>query len=68
MSRLGRRRVLDNLCAVSQDMNRRILTCERRERESVKVSYEDLVMWSDIVADAIEVVNDRGDNHGIGRG
>lgn len=56
--------MLDNLCTVSQDMSRRILTCEKRERESVKVSYEDLVMWSDIVGDAIEVINDKGGSHG----
>ena len=49
---------------VSQDMSRRILTCEKRELESVKVSYEDLVMWSDIVGDAIEVINDKGGSHG----
>jgi hypothetical protein len=35
MSRLGKRHVLENLCMVSQDMSRRILTCEKRERESV---------------------------------
>lgn len=63
MSRLGKRRILDNLCMVSQDMSRRILTCERRDRESVKVSYEDLVMWSDIVCDAIDVINDKGVDH-----
>lgn len=63
MSRLGKRHVLDNLCMVSQDMSRRILTCERRDRESVKVSYEDLLTWSDIVADAIEVINDKGASH-----
>lgn len=64
MSRLRKRHVLDNLCMVSQDMSRQILTCEKRERESVKVSYEDLVMWSDIVGDAIEVINDKGGSHG----
>lgn len=37
--------------------------CERRNGESVKVSYEDLVAWSDIVCDAIEVINDKGGNH-----
>jgi hypothetical protein len=63
MSRLGKRHVLENLCMVSQDMSRRILTCEKRERESVKVSYEDLVIWSDIVGDAIEVINDKGGSH-----
>lgn len=63
MSRLGKRHILDNLCMVSQDMSRRILVCERRDRESVRVSYEDLVMWSDIVCDAIEVINDKGGNH-----
>jgi hypothetical protein len=63
MSRLGKRHVLDNLCMVSQDMSRRILMCERRNGESVKVSYEDLVAWSDIVCDAIEVINDKGGNH-----
>lgn len=61
MSRLGKRHVLENLCMVSQDMSRRILTCEKRE--SVKASYEDLVMWSDIVGDAIEVINDKGGSH-----
>ena len=61
MSRLGKRHALENLCMVSQDMSRRILTCEKRER--VKVSYEDLVMWSDIVGDAIEVINDKGGSH-----
>ena len=62
MSRLGKRHVLDNLCMVSQDMSRRILLCEKRDR--VKVSYEDLVMWSDIVCDAIEVIHDKGGSHG----
>lgn len=56
--------MLDNLCMVSQDMSRRILTCEKRDCESVKVSYEDLIMWSDIVGDAIEVINDKGGSHG----
>lgn len=60
MSRLGRLHVLDNLCAVSQDMSRRILTCERRGRSNVMVSCEDMVMWSDIVSDAIEVINEKG--------
>lgn len=63
MSRLGKRHVLDNLCMISQDMSRRILMCERRGGESVKVSYEDLVTWSDIVCDAIEVINAKGGNH-----
>lgn len=61
MSRYGKYHVLDNLCTVSQDMSRRILTCERRGRNNVMVSYEDMVMWSDIVSDAIEVINERGE-------
>lgn len=61
MSRYGKFHVLDNLCMVSQDMNRRILTCERRGRSNVMVSYEDMVMWSDIVSDAIEVINEKGE-------
>lgn len=60
MSRYGKLHVLDNLCTVSQDMSRRILTCERRGRSNVMVSYEDMVMWSDIVSDAIEVINEKG--------
>ena len=60
MSRYGKFHVLDNLCTVSQDMSRRILTCERRGRSNVMVSYEDMVMWSDIVSDAIEVINEKG--------
>lgn len=59
MSRYGKFHVLDNLCTVSQDMSRRILTCERRGRSNVMVSYEDMVMWSDIVSDAIEVINEK---------
>ena len=61
MSRYGKFYVLDNLCTVSQDMSRRILTCERRGRSNVMVSYEDMVMWSDIVSDAIEVINEKGE-------
>lgn len=61
MSRYGKSHVLDNLCTVSQDMSRRILTCERRGRNNVMVSYEDMVMWSDIVSDAIEVINEKGE-------
>ena len=61
MSRYGRYYVLDNLCTVSQDMSKRILTCERRGRSNVMVSYEDMVMWSDIVSDAIEVINEKGE-------
>lgn len=61
MSRYGKFHVLDNLCTVSQDMSRRILTCERRGRCNVMVSYEDMVMWSDIVSDAIEVINEKGE-------
>lgn len=61
MSRYGKNHVLDNLCMVSQDMSRRILTCERRGRNNVMVSYEDMVMWSDIVSDAIEVINEKGE-------
>lgn len=61
MSRYGKFHVLDNLCTVSQDMSRRILTCERRGRSNVMVSYEDMVMWSDIVSDAIEAINEKGE-------
>lgn len=61
MSRYGKFHVLDNLCTVSQDMSRRILTCERRGRSNVMVSYEDMVMWSGIVSDAIEVINEKGE-------
>ena len=61
MSRYGKFHVLDNLCTVSQDMSGRILTCERRGRSNVMVSYEDMVMWSDIVSDAIEVINEKGE-------
>lgn len=61
MSRYGKYHVLDNLCMVSQDMSRRILTFERRGRNNVMVSYEDMVMWSDIVSDAIEVINEKGE-------
>lgn len=61
MSRYVKFHVLDNLCTVSQDMSRRILTCERRGRSNVMVSYEDMVMWSDIVSDAIEVINEKGE-------
>lgn len=60
MSAYGKYHVLDNLCMVSQDMSRRILTCERRGNSNVKVSYEDMIMWSDIVSDAIEVINEKG--------
>lgn len=61
MSRYGKYHVLDNLCMASQDMGNRILTCERRGRSNVMVSYEDMVMWSDIVSDAIEVINEKGE-------
>lgn len=61
MSRFGKYHVPDNLCTVSQDMSKRILTCERRGRSNVMVSYEDMVMWSDIVSDAIEVINEKGE-------
>lgn len=61
MSRYGKYHVLDNLCTVSQDMSNRILTCERRGRSNVMVSYEVMVMWSDIVSDAIEVINEKGE-------
>lgn len=61
MSRYGKFHVLDNLCTVSQDMSRRILTCERRGRSNVMVSYEDMVLWPDIVSDAIEVINEKGE-------
>lgn len=61
MSRYGKFHVLDNLCTVSQDMSRRILTCERRGCSNVMVSYEDMVIWSDIVSDAIEVIDEKGE-------
>lgn len=61
MSRYGKSHVLDNLCTVSQDMSRRILTCERRGRSNMMVSYEDMVMWSDIVSDAIEVIDEKSE-------
>ena len=51
------RKVLDNLCVVSQDISNRITTCERYDRESSKVSYDDLVCWFDCVSDAIQVIN-----------
>lgn len=51
------RKVLDNLCALSQDISNRITTCERYDRESSKVSYDDLVCWFDCVSDAIQVIN-----------
>lgn len=35
--------------------------CERRGRSNVMVSYEDMVIWSDIVSDAIEVINEKGE-------
>lgn len=67
MSSYSKSRVLDNLCVLSQDISRRILTCEKRDRDSAKVSYEDLVAWFDVVGDAIEVINDGGARH-AGRG
>lgn len=48
---------MDNLCVLSQDISNRITTCERRDRESSKVSYDDLVCWFDCVSDAIQVIN-----------
>lgn len=51
------RKVLDNLCVVSQDISKRITTCEKRGRESSKVDYGDLICWFDGVADAVEVIH-----------
>ena len=51
------RKVLDNLCVLSQDISNRITICERCDRESSKVSYDDLVRWFDCVSDAIQVIN-----------
>ena len=51
-------KVLDNLCVLSQDLNKRITTCERRARECSKVSYDDLICWFDTISDAICIIND----------
>lgn len=51
------RKILENLCAVSQDMIRRITTCEKRGRDGALVDYDDLVCWCDCVGDAIEVIH-----------
>ena len=51
------RKILENLCAVSQDMIRRITTCEKRGRDGARVDYDDLVCWCDCVGDAIEVIH-----------
>lgn len=37
------RKTLDNLCAVSQDIGRRIANCEKRSRDSARVDYDDLI-------------------------
>lgn len=63
MSNRGKKHILDNLCAMHQDMSRRILVCERRDRQRVMVDYDDLVMWSDVVGDAIEVINEKAGCH-----
>ena len=47
------RKVLDNLCVVSQDISKRITTCEKRGRESSKVDYDDLT-------GKISITNDLG--------
>ena len=59
MSNRGRDCILENLCATHQDMSRRILTCERRGRDGIRLSYDDLVAWSDVIADAIEVIHEK---------
>lgn len=51
------RKTLENLCAVSQDMSRRIATCEKRGRDSARVDYDDLICWCDCVDDAIASIN-----------
>lgn len=51
------RKVLDNLCVVSQDISKRITTCEKLGCESSKVDYDDLICWFDGVADAVEVIH-----------
>ena len=51
------RKVLDNLCVVSQDISKRITTCEKHSRESSKVDYDDLICWFDSIADAVEVIH-----------
>lgn len=51
------RKVLDNLCVVSQDISKRITTCEKHGRESSKVDYDDLIRWFDGVVDAVEVIH-----------
>lgn len=51
------RKTLENLCAVSQDMIRRITTCEKRGRDGARIDYDDLVCWCDCVGDAIEVIH-----------
>lgn len=51
------RKVLDNLCVVSQDISKRITTCEKRGRESSKVDYDDLIRWFDGVVDAVKVIH-----------
>lgn len=51
------RKTLENLCAVSQDMSRRITTCEKRGHDGARVDYDDLICWCDCVGDAIEVIH-----------
>ena len=62
MSNRGKDRILENLCATHQDMSRRILTCERRGRDGIRLSYDDLVAWSDVIGDAIEVIHEKEDS------
>lgn len=58
MTRHERARAVENLCAVSQDIGRRILTCERRGRDGARVDYDDLVMWFDVLGDAISLIRE----------
>lgn len=51
------RKTLENLCAVSQDISRRIANCEKRGRDSALVDYDDLICWCDCVDDAIASIN-----------
>lgn len=53
----GDRKTLENLCAVSQDIGRRIANCEKRGRDGARVDYDDLICWCDCVTDAIEVIH-----------
>lgn len=51
------RKILENLFAVSQDMSRRITTCEKRGHDGALVDYDDLICWCDCVDDAIASIN-----------